>query len=219
VRGNTLATRILLAVAVVPTAAAMLAPTAPAHGMAPPPFNAEVTAAITQLSQNPPLYSDPTAPLALDPAGVTQVQDAIAAAGTPIYVALLPSRAGKALTVTKQLRDGIRQPGTYVAVTGQAYDSTSDLFDVDGLIQQAFAAKRTAGPAAVLAEFAMLVGERAHGQATATAARSPWSVILLAIIVCIVFGAGYWVFRRRANRRDPADINGAATPAAGGGDS
>lgn len=170
-----------------------------------PPVDASLlVTAVDELSQNPPIYSDPRAPLALSSPQVLQVQDAIAAAQTPIYVALLPGRAGKPLQVSGQLREAIKQPGAYVAITGESYAATSDLFEVADLLQEAFIAKRTHGTAEVLVRFAQLAGERAHGREASRPA-TPWlgaGIILAAIVLAALAYGLHNRWRRRLGAAD-----------------
>ncbi len=172
-----------------------------------PPVDASLlVTAVDELSQNPPIYSDPHAPLALSPPQVLQVQNAIAAAETPIYVALLPGRAGKAQHVSSQLRDAIKQPGAYVAITGESYAATSDLFEVADLMQEAFMAQRNHGTAEVLVKFAQLAGARAHGQEASRPA-TPWVAagIVLAVILLTALAYGLHSHRRRRARCADSD--------------
>lgn len=168
-----------------------------------PPTDASLVArAIDGLSQNPPVFSDPNAPLHLSPAEVLQVQDAIAAAETPIYVAILPGRAGKALPVSREMRDAIRQPGAYVAVSGESYAATSDVFEVEDLMQEAFTTKRNYGTAEVLVRFAQLVGARAHGQVPERPAM-PWLTAGIIVAVALVGAFSYGAFMRRRAAKTP----------------
>lgn len=161
------------------------------------PGNSNVAAAIESLRSDPPLYNDHRAPLALDPAGADQVRASIAAAGTPIYLAILPTGSGKARTVCAELSAGLDKPGTYVAVVGQSYSATSNEVNVDGLMQEAFASERNAGTAAVLVEFTQLVSERARG-GDGGRPGVPWTTIALVVALVAVAGVGYAVHAHRS---------------------
>lgn len=182
----------------------------------PPVETSLLITAVDELSQNPPIYSDPHAPLALTPPQVLQVQDAIAAAQTPIYVALLPGRAGKPLAVSSRLREAIKQPGAYVAITGESYAATSDLFEVTDLMQEAFMAERNHGTAEVLVRFAQLTGSRAHGQEASRPA-TPWlgAGIILAVVVLAALGFG-WNSRRRVGATRTASSDGSGSSGSAG---
>lgn len=123
-----------------------------------------VSAAISGLRDRSPIFVDPSAPLAPNADQVRGLEQAVARAGTPILIAIVPSGAGRARDVAQQLRTGVDRPGTYVAVSGEVYEATSDVIDARGLMQQAFASGRNSGTAAVLLDFIELAADRAAGR-------------------------------------------------------
>jgi len=123
-----------------------------------------VNAAIAGLRNGSPVFVDPSAPLAPDADQVRNLERAVAKAGTPILIAIVPSGAGRARDVVRQLHTGVGRPATYVAVSGEVYEATSDVIDARGLMQQAFATGRNSGTTAVLLDFIELSADRAAGR-------------------------------------------------------
>lgn len=181
--------------------AGLVATAGPGASEPSPAPNPAVDAAIAGLSDDPPIYSDPKAPLALSGSGTTQVLAAIAAARIPMFVAVMPGSAGKAKEAARRLKAGLGHPGTYVAVSGEAYEAVSDTVDVTGLMQKAFAAERTKGTAAVLVRFIDLAAARARGAAAEPPAETPWARIALVALLIAAAIAIYAVAMRAAPGR------------------
>lgn len=167
------------------------------------PRNPTIEVAVEGLAADPPVYNDPKAPLALTAPQVDAVLAAVAAARTPIFIAIMSGKAGKAKEAARRLRAGLGHPGTYVAVSGEAYEAVSDTVDVDGLMQKAFAAERTRGTAAVLVRFVDLAGARASGSTPDPPPPTPWlQLALLALGFAILVGVYVLVTRRRGATDD-----------------
>jgi hypothetical protein len=111
----------LLACAVV--LAGVAAPAAGAHG------RVIINAALESLRSGDPLYVDPAAIPTLETGEATTLRQRIAAAGQPIYVAVLPADAQHELAtadaVLQAVVDGLGVQGTYAVVVGGQFRTTS----------------------------------------------------------------------------------------------
>lgn len=169
------------------------------------PTRNDVEHAVAELKAKPPIYSDPAAPLAIDDAQIVEVTASIAAAQTPIFIAIVPNTGGKASDVARKLHRGLGEPGTYVGVSGTAYGTFSTDLDAQPLLTRAFAEERAHGTAAVLTRFSQLVGEQVRDPAPAEPP-FPWAAILVVLIGAVVF-IGIILLMRGRNEEDG---NGAA---------
>lgn len=160
--------------------------------------------AIKQLRTNPPLYSSGGAPLRLNPAEQVAVRASIAAAEAPVFVAILPGArdTAKVSGTARQLRAGVAQPGTYLAIVGTVYDTFSTQLDAKPLLTRAFSEERDNGTAAVISRFAELVGQQAHGT-TPPPAGFPWIPTLIGAGVIGVLLAGYFTMEAIRDRDQP----------------
>ncbi len=176
--------------------------TAAAATSSPPP--GIVTRAIDQMVTNPPLFNDRRAQLKISDASAVGIVQAINIADTPIYIAILPSDAGVAKTVTRQIQTGYGKPGTYVSVVGNQYDAISTFFAVQDLLGQAFREQRNTGTAAVLTRFVQLVGDRAHGIEPIRRSFA-WLPALIVVGVGLTLASAYglyqWSRRRTSDQR------------------
>lgn len=123
-----------------------------------------VDEAATALRTNPPLYVDPRAQLKLTPAEQDQLIGQIRASGNPIFVAVLPSQAGRPTVVTQALAKEVDKPGVYVTIVGVVYSAYATDFDAKRLLIQAFSQERNNGQAAVLGTFVDLVAKQYQGE-------------------------------------------------------
>ncbi|MDP3971856.1 MAG: hypothetical protein Q8P61_02965 [Candidatus Nanopelagicales bacterium] len=181
-----------------------------------PPSKPQVVAAVNSLRQGPPIFVDPKAPLALQPAEIRELEQAISTAGTPIVVAILPSGAGRARDVARQLRAGVDRPGTYVAISGEVYEATSDVIDVRGLMQRAFASGRNNGTSAVLIDFVELAGARAQGrEETRTGPEVGPEIVVIALVVIALIAFAIIPARRRPVDTEADESRDASVPTAG----
>ncbi len=150
------------------------------------------------------LYQDPQAEVQLNSSEQQAVRDAIADAGTPMFVAVLPQAAlnnagGDPNAVLERMRNSTGRAGTYAVVIGNsnsAYglQARSTLGSVGDLAAAAYSNNRE-NPAGALVELANEVGARADAGglqtgegAGSTAGGGPSGVGLLAFVG--VAGAG-----------------------------
>ena len=129
-----------------------------------------------------------------------QLLGAIAAARTPIYVAILP-RVGMTTGVAKQIAEGVGRPGTYVAVVGTAYDAYSKSMDVRSNLTRSFAEERINGTASVLIRFCELVADQSQG-ITHQGAAFPWPPVLAVLALAAVVFVIYLIFRSPSRTHD-----------------
>jgi uncharacterized protein (DUF427 family) len=157
------------------------------------------------------VYRDPAAESRLTDAEVGLLTKAVAGAGTPLWIALLPQSVlsrydGSAQAVAQALADATGQPGTYAVVVGPsafAAVSTVGAHPVDELARQA--ARSGPDPFDVLTAFVELMrttyGSGAPGPGQATGAGS-----VFAVLVLVAAGGGALAIvsrrRRRAERKD-----------------
>lgn len=187
-----------------------------ASAAADPPPKPQVIAAVNALRQGAPVFVDPKAPLALQPDEIRELEQAISTAGTPIVVAILPSGAGRARDVARQLRAGVDRPSTYVAISGEVYEATSDVIDVRGLMQRAFASGRNSGTSAVLLDFIELAEARAQGrEETQTGPEIGPEIIVIAFVVIALIAFAMIPARRRPVDAEADESRDASVPTAG----
>lgn len=138
--------------------------------------------AIASLKQNPPIYVDPRAQLKL----TKEQQDALAvqiqATGDPIFVAILPSQAGRPTVVTETIAKEIGKPGVYVTIVGVVYSAYATNFEAKHLLTQAFLQERHDGQAAVLSRFVDLSSQQLRGE---TPQPQPFPPFFIVIVACM----------------------------------
>jgi hypothetical protein len=104
---------------------------------------------VAEALRQDPLYVDPTAERALSAADAARVREAIAGAGTPVYIAVLPASADEAFggdpaALASALADSVDRNGTLAVVVGDSLRAGSSVLP--------------AGRAAELATDALAVG-------------------------------------------------------------
>lgn len=181
---------------------------APAVAQTTPPVRvpAPIMAAIAGLKHNPPLYNAPHAPQGLTPDQEVRLRDELEDAGTPIYVAITPSIGEDTKGTAQQIYEGVKMPGTYVAISGTSYDTYSTLFEVGPMITRAFTQERDGGSVEVLSAFIKLDADQAAGNPI-PAEPFPWAIVLTIAAGLIIVTA--WlvtasVLRERKEREQDA---------------
>lgn len=113
--------------------------------------------AAAQLSEQAPLYIDPSMSDALG-SQEAEIRSKMAAVGTPVYVAALPQSevddAGSGGALVQRLARAAKRHGTYLAVTPRGLFAISDVLDDASVIETTRTAareNRSAGPALVQA--------------------------------------------------------------------
>jgi len=119
--------------------------------------NTDVDRAAAELLAGASVTSSPKAEFALSATEVRQLTDKIAASKTPIFVAVLPARAGSADDVLVELRAAVGLSGTYAVLVGDEFRAASDAGGAADAATQAFRAHQSEGVAAVLSGFIDLV--------------------------------------------------------------
>lgn len=165
-----------------------------------------------------PLYVDPKAEIQLSASQQQQVRDAIAGAGTPLYMAVLPRAAlsaggGEPNAVIERLRNSTGASGTYAILIGSSnsnygFQGRSTLGSVGDLASAAYYDNQ-GNPTATMVQFADTVGQRAaqgglSGASGSSAVSDPgtdWA----GLAVLGVLGAGglggVWYLRRKSKQR------------------
>lgn len=119
--------------------------------------------AVAALKNNPPIYVDPRAQLKLTQEQQDQLAIQISATGDPIFVAILPSQAGRPSVVTETIAKEVGKPGVYATIVGVVYSAYASEFEAKHVLTQAFLQERHNGPAAVMSRFAELSSETIQG--------------------------------------------------------
>jgi hypothetical protein len=165
-----------------------------------------------------PVYVDPSARPTITPAQAEAVRARITLAGTPVFVAVLPSRAlaeadGSARRLAGLVGGSVARPGTYLVVAGGDPGAGSDTLapgQAGGLARSAF--RRHPGMAAALLDFVGRV-QAAAGVPPTTAppaeqpdAAAPTSTIALRVVLAVAGLLGLAVLlntllRNRSTRR------------------
>ena len=165
-----------------------------------------------------PLYVDPKAEVQLSSSQQAEVRSAIANAGTPIYMAVLPRAAlgaagGDPNAVIDRLRNSTGRAGTYAVLIGSSnsqygFQGRSTLGSVGDLASAAYYDNQ-GNPTATMVQFADTVGQRAaQGGLSGTSGSSPVSdpgTDWAGLAILGVLGAGglggVWYMRRKAKER------------------
>jgi hypothetical protein len=156
---------------------------------------------VTALRVSPPFFQVPRAPLGIDPSQTDAVVASLQAAGTPIYVVILPGSADRAVGTSREIQQKMGLPGTYLSIVGTVYDTYSTEFSSKPVLTRAFAEQRNNGTAAVITRFAELCGQAAVGPLP-TPDVVAWRPTLIVIGLVLLGGAGYLVFRTRVKPED-----------------
>jgi hypothetical protein len=164
-----------------------------------------------------PVYVDRAAEAMLPSTDEAELRRRVEAAGTPVFVAVLPHAAGEADTVLREVRREVGAPGTYLVVVGDGLRAASDVVgSADQLAAEAVRAHAAEGVAetldALVDDVRAAVGEQAAPPGTSPpadrdtvatdddptdeAGTSP--VLLVAGAVAFLGGLVWLALRRRA---------------------
>ncbi len=168
-----------------------------------------------------PLYVDTRAEVSISPSDQAEIRRALASAGTPIYVAVLPEAAltaagGDPARVLDRLRNATGRPGTYAVLIGTSdtafgFEARSTLGTVGDLANQAHVDNRD-NPAGTISAFVASVGSlaAAGGLGTSSPPTSNsggggvWLIVALLAVAVAVGGGTFWLIRRRRRKRAAA---------------
>jgi hypothetical protein len=168
-----------------------------------------------------PVYVDPEAEAMLRARDEADLRQRVEAAGTPVFVAVLPHAAGEADDVLQDVHDAVGVPGTYVVVVGDTLRVGSDLLrTADELADAAIDEHGTEGVAPTLDALVddLRVAAAEGGSAPPASSRSDGgelaatededddggvSPVVLALLAVAVLGGIAWlVARRRRHERE-----------------
>jgi hypothetical protein len=153
-----------------------------------------------------PVYVDPSAESALEPATADRLRAEIAAAGTPIVVAILPASAGRPRELIDAIGSRLDRPVTVAVVAGRSFGAESTAIEgVGALADTALAEHRAEGAPGILLDFVRRVGEAASGQGQPSQpAGKPSGADGLLVPIMLVLGGGALGFAalRSKRRRD-----------------
>lgn len=166
-----------------------------------------IDTAVASLVKKPPFYQVPRAPLAISEPDVVRVVTAISESATPVYIAILPGSAVRAVGTSQEIQQKLGLPGTYLTIVGTVYETYSTEFDAKDVLTRAFAEERNNGTTAVLVRFAQLSGLAAVGPLP-TPDVVAWRPTMIVIGSVLVLGIGYLLISARRNsspkKDDPA---------------
>ena len=151
-----------------------------------------------------PVYNDPEAENALTDAQAADLREQIASSGSSVFIAILPAAArGSSSTenLVRYLQDNVGEPGTYAAVVGNQFRSTSQ-----AAATSAFETQQGNGVFAVLSQFVSNVETIDSG---GTVSDSPSSgsgsaLVPLLVLGALAAGAGGLVFMGRRRQKKAA---------------
>jgi MYXO-CTERM domain-containing protein len=164
-----------------------------------------------------PVYVDPSAEAVLPEPDAEDLRRRVEAAGTPVFVAVLPRAAGQAEDLVRDLRSAVGFRGTYVVVVGDELRSGSDVLpNADLLATSAVQEHATSGVAATLDA---LVDDLGAAAASAGGTSSPvpappgegeseetdgsgGSPVVLVVLAVAVVGGLLWLAVRRRRREE-----------------
>ncbi|HLM50066.1 MAG TPA: hypothetical protein VK279_05920, partial [Solirubrobacteraceae bacterium] len=161
-----------------------------------------------------PVYVAPDAELRLSGAEVRRLRTAISRADAgPVYIAVLPASAsgeagGDTTAVARAVAQQLGRRGAYAVVVGRQFRAGStDTAGVGRLADEAFAAHRGEGVAAVLEDFVSRLGDRAGGDPGRSGGGGGFggTGALVAIAVLVLLGGGGLLLVSRARRRRERD--------------
>jgi hypothetical protein len=187
------------------------APTSAANeGDEPSPITL-VDMSVAALARKPPFFQLPRSPLAISEPDALKVVGSINAAGTPIYIVILPGSAVRAAGTSQEIQQKLGLPGTYLTLIGTVYETYSTEFDSKSILTRAFAEERNNGTTAVLMRFAQLSGQAALGPLPSPDVIA-WRPTILVVGGVLVIGFGYLLIRGR-QEDEPTQDGPQATPA------
>lgn len=178
------------------------------------PPTPELQAAITALQENPPLFVQHNAPLAINEADQAKVIAAAQAARTPFYIAIMTRRNDGVTTASaRALGQGVGHGGTYLSIAGTSYTADSTVTEAKPLLAQAFREQRADGTAAVILRFIELVQAKVHGTTAAPITDFPWLKAGIVAGVAAILGGLFLLGDRRRKQRQAAAEAAAAVNA------
>lgn len=157
-----------------------------------------VDMAVAGLQRKPPFFQFPRAPLAISEPDAARVVSAIGAAGTPVYIVILPGTAVRAVGTSQEIQQKLGLPGTFLTIVGTVYETYSTEFEAKPILTRAYAEEHNNGTTAVLVRFAELSGQAALGPLP-TPDVIAWRPTLIVIGAVLVVGIGYLLIRGRAD--------------------
>lgn len=140
---------------------------------------------VSSLKSNP-VYNDPEAENALTDAQAADLSDQIGSSGSSVYIAILPAAAKGARTtedVVTYLQQNVGEPGTYAAIVGNQFRSTSQ-----AAATSAFQQQQGNGVYAVLSQFVTNVESIDNGGTVTTDSSSEPSGGGSALVPLLVVG-------------------------------
>jgi hypothetical protein len=167
----------------------------------------EIDAAAEALRSDP-VYVDPEADAGLSASEQDDLRDRIAAADTPIYIAVLPASAadeagGSATEVARQVAASVGRNGTYAVVTGRSLRAGPSS-DAVRAAEDAVSAHGGEGAAAVLTDFVDRAAGGGSGSGDDGGGGGEGGLILLGLAGA--GGAALLISRRRRRQREAAEF-------------
>lgn len=168
-----------------------------------------------------PLYVDPKSPIQLSSSQQSQVRQAISAAGTPMFMAVLPPEALQAAggdpdAVLNRMRQSTGREGTYSVLIGTSnsqygFQGRSTLGSVGDLASTAYYDNR-GNPTGTMVQFADDVGARAaSGQLVPTGGTvsdpgTDWAGLAFIGVLGVGGLGGVWYLRRKAKAAEAVNV-------------
>jgi hypothetical protein len=161
---------------------------------------------VAKLGQSP-VYVDPGAEVDISR---DQVLERIRGAGTPIYIAVLPTSArdefgGDPQQLAKAIANGVGQDGTYMIVSGKHFEAASNVLRPGQAARLANQAANDHGndPEAAVLRWVDDVSAAAKGEPAAqSGGGSGVGIGTIAVLVALVAGGGALFFSSRRRRRE-----------------
>jgi hypothetical protein len=174
------------------------------------PAAASAASVAAELAKSP-VFIDPNAPIQAD---ANELRQQVQAAGTPIYIAVLPDDARKETSddtnaLGRKVADELNEPGTYLVTAGTKYTAASSTLDRGEAKQLADQAFENHGRDldAALGQFINGVSAAAQGepvgQAGGDGGGGAGGVIgAVAVLTALAVGGGALIFGMRRRRRE-----------------
>ena len=199
---------------------AILIAVAAALGLAAPAFANTTFDDVGRALRSDPLYVDPQAEISLSAAGQADIRSAIDGAGTPIFVAVLPTAALTSANndpnvALDRLRSATGRPGTYAVLIGTSnsdfgFQARSTVGTVGDLANEAYL-ENPGDPAATILSFVDAVAGRsaagdftspgAAGASRTGSAANVWPLLIILGLAGVAAGGAVWITRRRAKQK------------------
>ncbi|MCU0297482.1 MAG: hypothetical protein MUF33_03055 [Candidatus Nanopelagicales bacterium] len=175
-------------------------------GLVVSPASATTIDEVVTSLQSDPVYNDPEAENALTDSEADNLRDQIAASGSSVFIAILPDAAkGSQSTedVVTYLRTNVGEPGSYAAVVGSQFRSTTP-----AAATSAFQQQRDNGVFAVLSQYVSNVATIDSGGTvtqTETTQESGGNALLPVLVLGAVAAGVGGLFYMGKRKRDKAD--------------